>query len=67
MFSQEYNHPPFLVKSIASSNATTSSLAFGQVGLFSQSTFAPVKTYYLFIFLIFNYFVLCYFLITDSD
>jgi len=42
MFSQEYNHPPFLVKSIASSNATTSSLAFGQVGLFSQSTFAPV-------------------------
>ena len=42
MFSQEYNHPPFLVKSIASSNATTSSLAFGQVGLFNQSTFAPV-------------------------
>lgn len=42
MFSQEYNHPPFLVKSIASSNATTSSLAFGQVGLFNQSNFAPV-------------------------
>ena len=43
MFSQEYNHPPFLVKSIASSNATTSSLAFGQVGLFNQSTFQPVN------------------------
>ena len=41
MFSQEYNHPPFLVKSIASTGST-SNLIFGQVGLFSQSTFQPV-------------------------
>lgn len=43
MFSQEYNHPPFLVKSIASTGSTAD-LHFGQVGLFAQSTFQPVNT-----------------------
>ena len=42
MFSQEYNHPPFLVKSIASTGSTAN-LTFGQVGLFAQSTFQPVN------------------------
>ena len=42
MFSQEYNHPPFLVKSIASTG-NTADLRFGQVGLFNQSTFQPVN------------------------
>lgn len=42
MFSQEYNHPPFLVKSIASTGSTAD-LHFGQVGLFNQSTFQPVN------------------------
>lgn len=42
MFSQEYNHPPFLVKSIASTG-NTADLTFGQVGLFAQSTFQPVN------------------------
>ena len=43
MFSQEYNHPPFLVKSIATTGSTAN-LSFGQVGLFAQSTFQPVNT-----------------------
>lgn len=42
MFSQEYNHPPFLVKSVASTG-NTADLRFGQVGLFNQSTFQPVN------------------------
>lgn len=42
MFSQEYNHPPFLVKSIAPSTVGTSQLAFGQVGLFNQSNWSAV-------------------------
>lgn len=43
MFSQEYNHPPFLVKSIAPAGTSTANLPFGQVGLFNQSTFQPVN------------------------
>jgi hypothetical protein len=44
MFSQEYNHPPFLVKSVATSGITTSQIPFAQVGLFAQSTYTPVNT-----------------------
>jgi len=43
MFSQEYNHPPFLVKSVAPSNITTAQIPFAQVGLFAQSTYTPVN------------------------
>jgi len=42
MFSQEYNHPPFLVKSIAPSTVGTSQLAFGQIGLYNRTNWTAV-------------------------